>query len=273
MLNLIIGKNSNLSQQLDGVLENAILVPTYGIVDAFKELDLVGNGQVNIIFNNFQTATALNDLSRPSDYIYRSIMATVEVLGYIKDKGVSVNKIIYTSSSSVYGNNIFCTESDELIPLNLHASLKISNEKLIEKFAIDNKIDYTIARVFNMYGGEDKFSIISKIIHAYRHNQELTIVNNGNGIRDFIHIDDVVAIYKMLLKKSGIPRVNVGTGEGVSVKNILDYLKNNAIVLKINNLQRDELKMSTANNRVLMELLGSYTFRSVEETILKEILG
>lgn len=46
-----------------------------------------------------------------------------------------------------------------------------------------------------MYGGNDNFSIISKIIKAYKNNEEL---NNGNAIRDFIHIEDVVDIYSKI---------------------------------------------------------------------------
>ena len=45
-----------------------------------------------------------------------------------------------------------------------------------------------------MYGGNDEFSIISKIINVYKDNSILNLVNNGEGIRDFIHINDVIEI-------------------------------------------------------------------------------
>jgi len=271
ILNLIVGKNSNLSKILYHYLENVILISTLDSMSDFTKIVWHNYTKINIIFNNFQSASMLNNLDTPKEYIYRSIFATSEILEYIKQKNITINKIIYTSSSSVYGNNIFCSESDQVQPLNLHASLKVSNEKLIEKFAQDNNIDYTIARVFNMYGGEDHFSIISKIIRAYQNNEELTIVNNGNGIRDFIHIEDVVTIYKKLLDQREIPYINVGTGEGVSIKNIFDYLKNNDIFLKSHTIQREELKISTANNEKLVYLLGSYNFKKVEAYILGEL--
>lgn len=272
ILHIIIGKNSNLSRHLSDVLPNTILVSTLDTINELEKIGFDSYSKINIIFNNFQTATALNNLDQPKLYIQRAILSTSEVLEYIKDNKIDVNKMIYTSSSSIYGNNIFCSESDSPQPLNLHASLKVSNEKLIEKFALENNINYTIARVFNMYGGDDRFSIISKIIHASEENRVLTIVNNGNGIRDFIHIDDVVFIYQKLIENDNIPYINIGTGEGVSIKNILDYLKNHHIVLTFDTIQRQELKISTANNENLMRLIGDYKFKKVEQYILKKLV-
>jgi UDP-glucose 4-epimerase len=187
-------------------------------------------------------------------------------------KGSDINRIIYTSSSSVYGNNILCNEIDELKPMNLHSSLKVANEKLIEKFCNDNKIDYTIARIFNMYGGDDNFSVISKIIKSYQTNEELTIVNNGNAIRDFIYIDDVVDIYKKLLDIKNLKIINIGTGNGSSIKNILDFLVNNGVNVKIKNIFRDELKTSTADIRLLDERVNKENFTEIEDYLKKKLI-
>ena len=185
------------------------------------------------------------------------------VLDYFQAE--NINKIIYTSSSSVYGNNILCNENDDLKPMSLHASLKISNEKLIQKYCDTHKIDYTITRIFNMYGGDDHFSIISKILKASHDNSGLTIVNNGNAVRDFIHIDDVVAIYKEILHTKDLKVLNIGTGSGVSIKNILDFLKNKGYTIETQNIFKEELTLSTADNRLLVELLGKDEFIKIEE--------
>ncbi len=272
ILHLVIGKHSNLSNQLSLILDNVVLVSTLDVAQELNNVEFSQYEKINIIFNNFQTATALNNVEDPVTYISRAILSTSQVLEYIKMNHIPIHKMIYTSSSSVYGNNIFCSESDEVKPLNLHASLKVSNEKLIEKFSQDNAIDYTVARVFNMYGGNDEFSIISKMIYAYQNNETLTIVNNGNGIRDFIHIDDVVLIYKKLLFCSDVPCINIGTGEGISIKNIIDYLKNHHIDLKFNTIQRQELKTSTANNELLIEAIDNHVFKKVEQYIVEELI-
>ena len=268
----IIGKGSNLSSFLSKKIINSKLISSREILTNIEELNVLkDNLPINIIFNNFQPATKLNEFVNLENYVVNSILTTSKVLDFIKNNQIVVNKIIYTSSSSVYGNNILCNENDELKPMNLHASLKVANEKLVEKFCIENSIDYTIARIFNMYGADDNFSIISKIIKAYKNNEELNIVNNGNAIRDFIHIEDVVDIYSKILDKKDIKILNIGSGNGSSIKNILDFLNNHNIKIKTKNIQREELKISTADISKLKELLKKDTFFGVEDYLKKEL--
>lgn len=269
---IIIGRNSNLTNQLSSKFLDCNILSSREILSSSKILnELKEQLDINIIFNNFQAAINLNKFDNLESHISNSIVVTSRILDFIKNNRIKVNKIIYTSSSSVYGNNILCKENDELKPMNLHASLKVSNEKLVEKFCMENSIDYTIARIFNMYGGDDNFSIISKIIKAYKNNEELNIVNNGNAIRDFIHIEDVVDIYSKILDKKDIKILNIGSGNGSSIKNILDFLNNHNIKIKTKNIQREELKISTADISKLKELLKKDTFFEVEDYLKKEL--
>ena len=265
---LIIGKESNLSQQLASKIENSTLVSSRKIKENIEILSKYKDKKINVIFNNFQVSRELNNLKNSSDYITNAILITSKILEYFKHS--DINKIIYTSSSSVYGNNICCRESDEVKPLNLHSSLKIANEKLIEKFCSEKNINFTITRIFNMYGGDDKFSVVSKILDAAKKDESITIVNHGNAIRDFIHIADVVKIYVTLLKIN-IPLINIGTGEGVSIKTLIDYLELQGVKLKVENIFRDELKVSTSESKLLTELTGIQSFKSVQEYLSNEL--
>ena len=272
-LNLIIGKNSNLSKALSMKVDDCITVSSRELIMDIKILSQYLQKDINIIFNNFQTSVKLNNLISPQNYIENSILVTSMVLEFFKNADTNINKIIYTSSSSVYGNSILCNENDELKPASLYASLKIANEKLIEKFCVDNKIDYTILRIFNMYGGDDNFSIINKILKIYQSNQELIVCNDGNAISDFIHISDVVYIYKKILEIKGIKILNVGTGHGISITNILDYLSSNDIKIKTRKINRDELKISTADTRLLHYLTNKNNFINIKEYIKKELIS
>lgn len=270
MKTLIIGKGSNLSNRLTNYIEETMLLSTQNILNRDVPWDNFKDEKINIIFNNFQKASMLNDLSDPVKYIEYSILSTSIVLENLA-KYKNINKIIYTSSSSVYGNNIFCKESDEIKPINLHASLKASNERLIEQFCALHEINYTIARVFNMYGGNDNFSVVSKIINSYMNDNTLNVANHGSAIRDFIHIDDVANIYKEILAIKNLPVLNIGTGEGVSIKNIIDHLRLNNIEIKTLNTSRNEIKMSTADNSLLLSNVEINSFTKVEDYILKTI--
>ncbi len=272
MVNIIIGKNSNLSKHLSKNIDNTYLISSQNIESELNKIDL-SNKKINIIFNNFQVSTKLNDLTNPSEYINRAIMTTARVLNYILDNNLKTNKMIYTSSSSVYGNNELCHESDPLQPLSLHSSLKIANERLIESFAIKNRIDYTITRIFNMYGGDDHFSIISKIIEAYKNNRTLNIFNNGSATRDFIHIDDVVKVYKVILNENiNAPILNIGRGIECSVGELISFLESRGIYIKTRNKLRDELKRSTADISKLLNIMGEEEeFIKLKDYLLKEI--
>jgi UDP-glucose 4-epimerase len=268
---IVIGKNSNLSNYLIDKLNNSTAVSSRDIMSDVNILAKYKNQKINLIFNNFQPSTKLNEMANAEEYIMNSIGITSKILNHCLISNIKISKIIYTSSSSVYGNNIFSTEMDAVKPLTLYASLKVANEKMIEKFCMDNKINYTIARLFNMYGGNDKFSIISKIFSAINNSKEITIVNNGNSIRDFIHIRDVVDIYIKLLDIEDVKIINIGTGTGRSVKNVISFFKKYDVNISTKNILRNELKDSTANVEILNKLFNKKTFIQVEDYIKQKL--
>jgi UDP-glucose 4-epimerase len=272
MLSIIIGKRSNLSNYLLDSLDEAITISSLHALDDMSQLDWSKLEQVNLILNQFQPATRLNDLTSPLEYINNAISITASILEYIKDKKSKFNKIIYTSSSSVYGNNKSCDEIDVPQPLSLHATLKLANEKLVSQFCSTEGLDYTITRVFNMYGGNDQFSIVSKIIQAYQCNAPINLINDGKAIRDFIHIEDVVEAYKAILLLNDINVVNVASGKENSVRIILDYLLERDIKISTRNVERDEINISIANNTILKTMLAHhYRFITVEDYVMSEI--
>jgi UDP-glucose 4-epimerase len=268
---IIIGKRSNLSQVLSKSLDNTVLISAEkikcdeNIFDAYKQNEII------LIFNNFQPSISLHDKDfRPLNYINNSITVTAIILSMISYDD-NINKIIYTSSASVYGNNNYSCEDDICSPLNLQASLKMSNEKMIQNFCILSNIDYTITRIFNMYGGFDNFSIISKIISSIKTRSALNIINNGSAIRDYIHIEDVVEVYKKLIRVKGIELINIASGFGVSVRSILDLLKLNDININIKNVNQEEIKISTASTSKLDVLVDTSKFIKVDKFVLEQI--
>lgn len=273
-MNIIVGKRSNLSQRLNQRINNCILISSENFEIEFLNTLKYIDKPCSIIFNNFQNSTLLNDYSRLDKYIESSILITSKILTLLSKSNVIVSKIIYTSSSSVYGNNKFCSEKDDTKPMSLQAALKFANEELIKSFCLLNKIDFTIARIFNMYGGNDHFSIISKILNTYFNKDILNIVNDGNGIRDYVYIDDVVDTYRALLNTNkSYPIINIAKGSGKKLLDIINYLEHNNIKIQTNNTQRDEIKASVADTSLLSSLLNTENFMNVEEYIIKKLKG
>ena len=113
-----------------------------------------------------------------------------------------------------------------------------------------------------MYGKDDNFSIISKIKNAYLNKEKLNIINEGKGLRDYIHIDDVVNIYKLLLNsKNKAPKIlNIASGNSKRIFDILNILNKNNIYIDINNKQKEEINTSVANIDLLNNFIDIENF-------------
>ena len=272
MLNIIIGKRSNLSRHLNNALDSCLLISSDSLLDELNQLDWKNIGGVNIIMNQFHPAFNLHNILSPEKYINNSIVKTSLALEFFKKKGTKINRIIYSSSSAVYGQNKFCVETDSPMPQSLYASLKLANEYLIEKFCSEEHIDYVSARIFNMYGGNDQFSIISKLIHAINNNLVIDLINNGSAVRDFININDVVTAYKGLLEASVLPTVvNIATGSGRSISSILNFIRENGYEIQAKNIHSNEIQVSIADISTLINICELNNFTSLEDFLLESL--
>ena len=238
MINIIIGKRSDLSLSLKKKINNSKIYT----VNELKEKKI--NAKFNLIINSFYSSLKLSEINNYENFYKKSIYdlsILLDILPYNK-----INKIIYTSSSSVY-NSIDDRQLADHRNRKIYSSTKLAAENLIKNFCSKYRINFSIVRLFNLFGGDDKFSIISKIINSYKKkNNFLNLINKGETVRDFIHIDDVTYIYSLILKqkKSGI--VDVGRGYGIKISNILETLKYKNFNIKKH--KGNEAQFSVANN-------------------------
>ena len=92
-------------------------------------------------------------------------------------KITNINKIIYTSSASVYSlDDDLKNPKLDSYNRKLYASFKYSAEKLIENFCYSNNVNFYIMRLFNTYGDEnDQFSFIDKLIKIKKNKTKFNI--------------------------------------------------------------------------------------------------
>lgn len=267
MKTYVIGAASNLSQRMKELIPNSELVSAREIL-ASSKVEFSDTESFNVIINSFWPATRLREVSDPVSFISLSMLVTAKVLECLKN--TSVNKVFYTSSASVYGDNKNCSEADDPKPKSLHASLKLANEQLVSSFCTEAAIPYSLIRVFNLYGGQDEFSIISKIITAQQNEAVLTVVNDGNSIRDFVHIDDVVAAYQALLDHNVSEKIiNIASGKGRSVLSMLVHMRKSGYELNTQNLSRDEISLSVADVGILGKYYDIESMRDPREYIVE----
>ena len=186
----------------------------------------------------------------------------------------NLNKVIYSSTASVYGNpkNQKVKEVDPTNPLNPYAVSKLKLENFIIKKSSELDIKYVILRYFNVAGADEKLrsGLISKFsTHLIKRACEVAVgkreklIINGNDydtidgtpIRDYIHVTDLADIHYIsanYLLKKGEPQIfNCGYGKGYSVKEVIENF--NLILHKKMNFEigpkRDgDSKMIVANS-------------------------
>jgi UDP-glucose 4-epimerase len=154
--------------------------------------------------------------------------------------------------------------------MGIPSSLKYLNEKILREVSSNYGFDLTIARVFNIFAGNDEFSVISKIYNCYVNKRKLNILNEGRSIRDYIHIDDIVDVYEKILLDSSvkIDILDVGTGKGKSVSEILNYLLGKGFWIDTQSSARKEVKVSRANTTVLEGIIDISSFIDVNLYLL-----
>ena len=167
-----------------------------------------------------------------------------------------LNKIIFSSTASVYGNQNKekVLESDPLNPLNPYATSKLKLEDFIKKKSEEIDIRYIILRYFNVAGSDEKLrsGLISKhSSHLIKIACEVAVgkrdkmlINgddydtfDGTTIRDFIHVSDLAEIHLItanhLIKNGKSDIFNCGYGKGYSVKEVIENF-NQILDKKIN---------------------------------------
>ena len=145
-----------------------------------------------------------------------------------------INKIkhlIFASTSSVYGNTdkLPLKETHRTDhPLTFYAATKKSNEVMAHSYSHIYKLPCTGVRFFTVYGplGRPDMALY-KFTNNIIKNKSVELYNNGNHLRDFTYIDDIVdGVFSLIKKypKKSVPYdiYNIGNG---SPKKLLEYLK------------------------------------------------
>lgn len=178
-----------------------------------------------------------------------------------------VSRFIYISSCSVYGEDKQSTENSKCCPISLNGIAKLLNERMIEEFCIENGIKYEILRVFNLYGGNDRFSILSHIKKSIECNRPFILNNQGMAQRDFIHVADVARVVSHILS-NGMPytHLNIGTGIATKISSLVELIKENFPNLQIQENAAPEVEYSCADISKLSSL-GNWNFVRIEEYV------
>ena len=215
--NLKTGKEKN----LESVKEKIKFVK--GSILDVKLLEEITHN-VDGIFHQAALASVQESFTKPDEYNEVNVNGTENILKFAKKLKI---KVVYASSSSVYGNpkNIPIKETDEKNPINPYAETKLKDEELAAKYA-KMGVDVIGLRYFNVFGmrqSKEYAGVIKLFLERIRDGLPPKINGDGTQFRDFVHINDVVNANVMAMD-SNVKHdfFNVGTNYAVS---ILDLAK------------------------------------------------
>ena len=264
MKNYIIGSGF-LSNNLKKSLKNCEIIK----ISNYKKIkEIKKEKKINFIINSFYKRDELNNIENYEFFVKKTIYDLSKFLDLIKY--YKINKIIFTSSAAVYSSlNEYVIKSDKF-NRHIYSCAKIACESLIKNFCSKRKIQFNICRVFNMYGEGDNFSIINKILKANKKNK-IYINNKGESIRDYINVKDVVFCYSKLLKSKKTSILDVGTGIGYKLSDLIQILKVNPQYIKFNKKVLEEKSESVASFQSSNEIFLPHNFIDVKKYLLSKI--
>ncbi len=184
---------------------------------------------VDGVFHQAALASVQDSFDKPDEYYNVNVNGTENILKLSKKYGF---KVVYASSSSVYGNptRIPIKESDEKIPINPYAETKLKKEELAIRYS-EMGVKVIGLRYFNVFGkGQSKeyAGVLKLFLERIRDELSPKINGDGTQFRDFVHVSDVVNANIMSMDSDVDYRFfNVGTNTSITIldvaKTIIEY--------------------------------------------------
>jgi UDP-glucuronate 4-epimerase len=185
----------------------------------FHKIDLKDQGEVESLFKKESPQRVIHlaaqagvrySIENPHVYIQSNIVGTFNILEGCRRN--QVEHLVYASSSSVYGLNTkypFSVHDKSSHPVSLYGATKISNELMAHSYSHLYKLPTTGLRFFTVYGPWGRpdmaYFLFTKSILA---SEPIDLYNQGNMIRDFTYIEDIVEGVCRIIKKIPDPNPN-----------------------------------------------------------------
>lgn len=167
-------------------------------------------------------------IEHPIESHESNITGTLNVLLAAKDAGVK--RLVYSASSSAYGDAETLPAHEELKPnpLSPYGLQKYVGEEYCKLFAMFFRLQTVSLRYFNVYGpgmaDEGAYNTVIAIFLRQRRNHEpLTITGDGEQRRDFTHVRDVIRANRMAMDAVKVGKgevLNIGAGNNHSVNEV-----------------------------------------------------
>lgn len=160
--------------------------------------------------------------------VLRDIDGIRNILDLSKNTGVK--RVLFSSSSEVYGEPVEIPQNERTTPLNSklpYAIVKNIGEAFLRSYQREFGLDYTIFRFFNTYGPkQSRDFVVAKFIRSALANDDITIYGDGSQTRTFCYIDDNVDACLNAFHKGEVVNdvVNIGSDREITIKALAEMI-------------------------------------------------
>ncbi len=160
-------------------------------------------------------------------YARNNIEATQKPLEAYRRRS-RIRRIVYASSSSVYGNATTPYKEDEIPqPVSPYGVTKLAAEHLCRLYSTEYRLPTVCLRYFTVYGPRQRPDMaIHKFLDAILHEDTITVHGSGEHKRDFTYIDDIVQA--TILAMDGVvtngDSINIGGGRTISINRLVSEI-------------------------------------------------
>lgn len=214
--------------------------------------------------------------ANPQVFYQTNVLGTVSALEFCR---VNCTPLTYVSAY-VYGhpNTLPICEDSAVKPNNPYAMSKWLAEQTCEFYSNAYCLPVTTIRPFNAYGiGQAENFLIASLISQALDGGESIVVNDLTPKRDYVYLEDLLTALMATLKTENRYRVyNIGSGESLSVKNVIDVIQDvvgiQKNIVSDEVVRRNELMDVVADISMARKELGwhpEYSFQAGIEHMIK----
>ena len=231
--------------------------------DSILNLELLEKQTQGIdgVFHQAALASVQDSFSKPEEYHNVNVIGTENILKLAKKNNF---KVVYASSSSVYGNpeKIPIKESDNKNPINPYAETKLEKEKLAKKYS-EMGVKVIGLRYFNVFGkGQSKeyAGVLKLFLEKIRDKSPLKINGDGTQSRDFVYVKDVADANIMSMdSKINHEFFNIGTSVSITILDLAKtIIKSSGLDIELNfgPALNGDVQRSVANIDLIQHKIG-----------------
>ncbi len=228
--------------------------------------------KIDLVINLAAQAGVRYSLEKPNEFVDNNIQGFYTLIDVAKN--YKIKKIIYASSSSIYGDSkrFPLNESQNVKPKNIYALSKKINEEMAEVFSRQYNISFIGLRFFTVYGewGRPDMFMMKYLSSSYNKKINFYLNNYGKHTRDFTYILDACKIISELVftkKKLNHEIFNICSNNPKKLTDIIkkiNFLTQKKPILFKRKLQKADVVKTHGTNKKIKNFIGSQDFTSID---------